>query len=175
MPIAFILPYIAAAGAVYGAVQANEGAKAADYYGRAQADQGRLAQGEQKAANAQAAAQERRNQIREERVRRARILQTSENTGTSGSSGEAGSLGALSTGLSSNIGSNLGSIQRANTLSDIGQRSADFAGAMREGQAQQQFGQSLFQMGTSIFSASGGFGVSKPPSLAPVVDHSFKS
>lgn len=126
------------------------------------AGQQQIARGEQKAANAAQAAQERRNQIREERVRRAKILQASENTGVSGSSGETGAIGGMSTALSSNIGANLGSIQRANTLSDVSQNIANFEGAFRQAQQQQQMGNQLFSMGTSIFGAAGGFGANTP-------------
>lgn len=128
------------------------------------AGQQQIARGEQKAANAAQAAQERRNQVREERVRRAKILQASESTGVAGSSGEIGAIGGMSTALSSNIGANLGSIQRANTLSDVSQNIANFEGAFRQAQQQQQMGNQLFSMGTSIFGASGGFGANTPPS-----------
>lgn len=59
-------------------------------------------------AKAEAAAQRNeqiRQQVREERVRRATILQSSQNTGVGGSSGELGSLGALQTSIGANIGS----------------------------------------------------------------------
>jgi len=46
--------------------------------------------------------------IREQRVRRARILQASENTGTEGSSQESGVLGGMSTVFSQSVGSQAG-------------------------------------------------------------------
>lgn len=45
------------------------------------------------------AASERRQLLREERIRRARLLQGAQNTGTSGSSGEAGASGAITTNI----------------------------------------------------------------------------
>lgn len=68
---------------------------------------------EQQASNAEKAARERRQQIREERVRRAKIMQASENTGVSGSSGELGSIAGLGTQLGSNLGANASSLSHA--------------------------------------------------------------
>lgn len=47
----------------------------------------------------------RRQKVREERIRRARIIAASENTGTGSSSGAAGAVGALSTNLSGMVAS----------------------------------------------------------------------
>jgi hypothetical protein len=99
-----------------------------------QAQQQKNIQNEQKAANAAQSAAERRRQIREERIKKARVMQGATNTGTSGSSGEFGALGSLSTQLSSNIGTNLGSLQTANNISIFSQASAD------AGTTAQQFG-----------------------------------
>lgn len=98
---------------------------------------------EQRAANASAAAKERRQQIREERIRRATILQSSENSDVQGSSGESGALGSLSTQLGSNIGFNLGQMQSANNISIFQQKAADW----------QAIGQIAQQAG-SMFAAS---------------------
>jgi hypothetical protein len=111
---------------------------------------------EQRASNAANAALERRKQIREERVRRARILQSGENSGTAGSSSEAGAVGGLSTTLSSNVGFNLGEIMRSQNISLFQQ---DYANA----QANQATGNDLFNLGSSIFQASGGFSNFKKP------------
>jgi len=113
-------------------------------------------QSEQKAANVAAAANERRQQIREARVRRSRILQSATNTGASGSSGEFGALGSLGTGLSANIGSNLGQIATANRMSDLGQTAADFGTKANVAGVNAQDATSMFQLSTSIFSAVGG-------------------
>lgn len=98
---------------------------------------------EQRASNAAAAAKERRQQIREERIRRATILQSSENSDVQGSSGESGALGSLSTQLGSNIGFNLGQEQSANNISLFQQHAADW----------QAIGQIAQQAG-SMFAAS---------------------
>jgi hypothetical protein len=52
--------------------------------------------------------------IREQRIRRARILQAGENTGTTGSSQESGVLGGMSTVFSQSVGS-----QASQKLSNI--------------------------------------------------------
>lgn len=65
----------------------------------------------QQVSQAEQAAQQnqnRRAQVREERVRRAQVLQSSQNTGVSQSSGELGATSALGT----LIGGNLASMQR---------------------------------------------------------------
>ena len=102
------------------------------YTGMAQADaasESAAAQGrsraEQQAKNAADAAKERRNQIREERVKQARIQQAAINTGTSGSSGETGALSSITTQTQANEGFNLGAIQRANNISLFSQQAAD--------------------------------------------------
>jgi hypothetical protein len=78
----------------------------------------------QNASNRQAQVEEQRQKVREERIRRARILQAGEAGGTSGSSGELGALGSMSTQLQSNIGSSLGRIQNAQTATGAQQKIA---------------------------------------------------
>lgn len=65
---------------------------------------GKVSQAEQEAK----ANEGRRQQIREERVRRASIMQSSENTGVAASSGQLGSISALG----SQVGGNISSINR---------------------------------------------------------------
>lgn len=115
--------------------------------------QGR-AQRETNAQKATEAANERRKLVREERVRRARILQSGINTGTDGSSGEAGALGSLSTQLNSNLGFNAGTLARAGNISVFNQQAFD------AGQDAAKFDQ-LYSMSSSIFQANGGFGAFK--------------
>lgn len=98
------------------------------------------------AQNAADAAKERRQQIREERVRRARVIQASINTGVADSSGELGAVGALSTNLNSNIGSNLGKMQTAENISIFNQGAADAQGNIQEIGNQMQLTQSIFNM-----------------------------
>lgn len=67
---------------------------------------------EQRASNAQQAAAAARDQYRQDRIKRARILQSSENSGDSYSSGELGSLGSLQTQFSDNEGQVQGNYDR---------------------------------------------------------------
>ena len=124
------------------------------------ADKQKEAQAEQKASMAQQAAAERRSKIREERVRRARILQAGENTGTAGGSAEFGAMSGLATDLSANLGFNLGQLQSANNRSNLLQDAADFSTAASNFQVNAQYGQQAQGLVGSIFS-TGAFG-SKP-------------
>lgn len=154
--ISSIIMGVAAAVSVASFVEAKEarGEQKAAVQEQAKV-QGQI-QSEQKAANVAAAATERRSQIREARVRRARVMQSATNTGASGSSGEFGALGALGTGLSSNVGANLGQIQTANRVSELGQTAANFGTQANMARLNEQDATSMFQLSTSIFSATGG-------------------
>jgi hypothetical protein len=141
--------------AVVGAGTVIEGqrdAKAAARY--SQQAQARAAS-EQRAANASEAARERRAQVREERVRRARILQTAQNTGTSDSSGELGALGSLSTNLGAGIGTNLGKIQTAQNLSIFGQQQADAQTGLTMANLKVQQGQFIMSQASNIATIGG--------------------
>lgn len=67
---------------------------------------------------------ERRNQIREARIRRAQLLVASEASGTVGSSAEVGAIGSIQSQLSSNIGYLSGTRDRSNLISLYNQRAA---------------------------------------------------
>lgn len=113
------------------------------------------AQAEQQAMNAQKAAEERRQQVREERVRRAKILQSSENSGTSGSSGMIGAIGGLSTQLASNIGSNQGSLMHSQAIGNFSQVAADFDTKSQEALLSAQQATTFANFSSSIFTAAG--------------------
>lgn len=100
----------AAAVSTIASVSAQKDAKGRARDAAASEDRARA---EQKALAAGKAMNEQRQQIREERVRRARILQSAENTGVSESSGEAGAVGSLSTNLGTNLGFNAGALASA--------------------------------------------------------------
>lgn len=144
-----VIAAIAGAAATVGGVviQYNAGQDAKDAQRRRAASE--------KATNAAAAARERRQQIREERIRRARVLQSAENSGTAGSSGEFGAIGALSTNLNSNIGANLGSLRESNIMSGINQDLANSQHKANNGVLLGQVGSSIFNIGTSsLFSST---------------------
>jgi|LakMenEpi03Aug12_release.lakeMendotaPanAssembly.Ray.scaffolds.fasta_scaffold01034_67 hypothetical protein len=117
----------------------------------------RKARDEQKAAQAAQSAAERRTQIREERVKRARLLQSGVNSGVTGSSGEAGASGGLSTQLGTNIGFNLGQGQAASNISDAGQNAADFLSSARSHTVDANQWGSIGALSMNIFEKSGGF------------------
>jgi hypothetical protein len=119
---------------------------------RKEADaQGRVIQSEQKANNAAAMAQERRKSLREERVRRGRIMQASEASGVEGSSGEFGALGALGTNLATNMGANVGAAASGERTGNAMQSQSD---AMSKARSADQ----MFNFSSSIFQSVGGFG-----------------
>lgn len=133
-------------------VEAKDAREEASSNARRSAEAQRKAQEIQQAGSAQQAAAERRQQIREERVRRARIMQASSNTGTVGGSAEFGAIGGLGTQLQSNIGQNLGAIQRGQEIGSFGQQAADFTTAANRNMNDATNAQSLFSLSTSIFS-----------------------
>lgn len=115
------------------------------------AEQQKEARSVQEASNAQQAAIESRQQIREERVRRSRIMQSAQNTGTAYSSGEFGAIGSLATGLNSNIGANRGALMRGQQISAFQQNAADFNLTAQNAGIDAANAQSLFSLSTSIF------------------------
>lgn len=114
-------------------------------------------QAEQRAEQAARSAGERRQQIREERVKRSRIMQASQNTGVGGSSGEAGALSSASTQLGANVGFNLGAIQSANNITGLNQAIADTSSAYQEQANAPNNFNAISQLGTSLFGGTGGF------------------
>ena len=111
---------------IVGAITAIVGAGVSVHQSNKAASAQRRAQSEQRAGNKAQSMQERRNQLREERQRRAALLATSSAAGTSGSAGEMGAMGSLSTKLSSNLGMNLGALQTANNISIFQQQAQDY-------------------------------------------------
>jgi hypothetical protein len=109
------------------------------------------AQKVQAASNKAAQMEERRQQIREERVRRARILQAGENSGTSLSSGEAGALGGLSTNLSSNMSANFNKINSSQQLSGFAQDVADASNNAKTAMFASSLAGAAVDMSGSIF------------------------
>lgn len=115
------------------------------------ADQQREAQSEQKAVNAAQQNADRRALIREERVRRARILQGSENSGTAYSSGEAGATSSLATQYFANLGTSLGGAKAAANISNFQQTAADFSTTAAQKSQDASMFQQLGNLGANIF------------------------
>ena len=112
-----------------------------------QADIQEEQQAQQGASQDVASIEQRRRQIREQKVRQSQIEQSAINTGTSGSSGAGGASGALATNVMTNVSVGSGMSRTANNMSSLGQQSANLAGnsAMWQG---------VGQVGSSLFSAS---------------------
>lgn len=108
----------AIASVIGGIAQANATASAAA--------QEKEARNIQSAQQQTAGTESRRQRIREERMRRAMILASSENQGTSSSSGSIGSVGALSTNLAGLIGSSLGESKANSAVNRRVQSAADY-------------------------------------------------
>ena len=109
---------IASAGtAVYGIIQSQN----------AREDQAK-ARAVAEAQNTQQQMDAKRQQIRAERVQRARVLQSASNTGTAYSSGEAGAVGSIETQLSGNMGSLNAAASNSAEMSGYQQAAADAAG-----------------------------------------------
>lgn len=164
---------ISAAGVV-GSISAQQNAKKESK--RAAEDQRKI-QSENRATAAQQRAQEQRTQVREERVRRARILQSAENGGVDGSSGEIGAVGALSTNLGNNLGINLGRAASADRSSIFAQSAADHTfEANKSMQEANMWGQAS-SIGKNIFMGQmgAGTGQSTPFSLADPIGDLLRS
>lgn len=145
--------------AVIGAIAAVAGTTTAIVNGnKARADaraanqKAEQAANETKAQNAQDKANAARAQYREERVKRARIINSATNTGTQDSSGELGALGTLSTAFSVNQGAIEGGYQRGQTIGGLQQDAANSLFAANQSQGKASQGQQLAGLGASLFS-----------------------
>lgn len=93
------------------------------------------------------ARENRRQLLREERIRRARIMQGSNNAGGSGSSGEAGALGAITTNVDSQVAASRGESKANTGINLFNQRAQDY-----QNQAQQALAWGeVFQGGLTTF------------------------
>lgn len=149
----------AIAAVVVTAASAYQQSKQASAAAKDRKEASRVAQAEQAAQQNQ----NRRQQVREERVRRAAIVQSAQNTGVSQSSGELGATSALG----SLIGGNLAGMQRTqNTSAAIGNLSQSAVDAEQKGAVWGAVG----QVSGSIFGAAvGNIGSSGSPNVNPPV------
>lgn len=166
MPVALAVAglVVAVAGTTASVVQGNKARADA----RAAADDQKQAQDVQTAQNAQSAAEAQRQQLRDARVKQARILQGASNSGADNSSGELGAIGAVATNLSNNQGQSLGAQDRAAQISNLNQSAADASfDSRQDSQIGQQFAQ-FGQLGGSIFGAT-----TKMPTVAKQINSIF--
>lgn len=148
---------LSAIGTIFSAYQQSVAQDDARDAASRSAEEQRRAKQEAQAGQAQHAALERRAQLREERIRRARLLQSSENTGVTSSSGALGGVGNLSTQLGSNLGFNLGQQQKASNITNYNQSAADFLSSAQNHMNDANMWGQVENVGASIFKASGGF------------------
>lgn len=136
MGISIILGVLSAvAGVVGGMAQAKATKKAA----AAQKESNEIQTAQQKVTSQES----KRSKIREQRVRRAQILQASENVGVQDSSGQVGAIGALDTNLSGRFGQSVGQSKTNEGINKQNQIAADarakaasigaFTGAVQSG------------------------------------------
>lgn len=111
---------------------------------------------QQQAAEAQKRMEERRASARRRRIARARVAQSSENTGAAGSSAEAGALGSINTQAAAE---RTGIAVREKASEAIGKSQQKLS----ELNVQGQIGQAATSLGTSIFAYGGGFNQPKVP------------
>jgi hypothetical protein len=145
------------------AAAAYEQSQAASSAAKDRKKAAQISQAEQ-AAQAQ---QSRRSQVREERVRRATILQSSQNTGVSQSSGELGASSALGSLISGNLA---GAARQQNSSTGIGAANQSAANADIQGAqwgAIGNFAGSVFGMAASAATKSGGTTQVQPTTAAP--------
>ncbi len=107
----------------------------------------------QAAENASKAAAEKRRLLREERVRRANILQSSEGTGVTDSSGQIVALENVASKAGDAIAMNEGALEAAGQMSIFEQNASNFQGEarnhMNDANMWGQVGQAGFSMGMS--------------------------
>lgn len=104
------------------AYSSSEGQKAQ----RAGAREQKKAQEQQTATEQIKLAASRRQQIREERIRRAQILQKAETLGVGTGSGVSGATGALGTTTAANLGAQFGEGVAVSSINQNLQKAADF-------------------------------------------------
>jgi len=97
--------------------------------------------------SAVASKENRRQLMREERIRRARIMQGSENAGGAGSSGEAGAMGAITTNVGGQIAASSGESRANAGINQWQQKALDFDNKARQALA---WGE-VFQGGITTF------------------------
>ena len=151
--IALIGLAVAAGSAVMQYSNARDARKAQE---QSAAEQ-RKARAEQSASQALQQAQEQRQQIREERVRRAQIMQASQQSGTAGSSAESGALGGMASQLGSNIGFNRSIAASGQAITGFNQAAADYTtSSQRSTQSANMWG-NVGSIGVNMFNSAGGF------------------
>jgi hypothetical protein len=156
MPVALVVMAVAAvASAVTSVVSGNQSRAAARHANDLQEQ----AANEQRAGNAQQEAAAARDQYRQDRIRRARIMQSADNSGVQNGSGEIGALGSLQTQYSSNQGMMQGNYDRGvrigNDMSEANQTLFDAQQKAGQMQGLSTIFQTVGSLAGTFYGASG--------------------
>jgi hypothetical protein len=143
---------------VASAYQQNKAAKEA---AKERKDAGKVQQAEQTAVKND----NRRQQIREERVRRASIIQASQNTGVSESSGQLGATSALGSLISGNLASTSRQANSSNAIGGHLQSATNLDAKVSTWGQIGAFSSSIFGMAAGSAASGGG-----SPNINPPVD-----
>lgn len=115
---------------------------------------------EQQATQAMQRDQERRQQVRENRIKVAQMLQSSENTGTGYSSGEAGGVSSLNSQMNTNLGFISGAAMHTDAASSYNQKASDlwfrateYQNSANQWQSWGRLGQSALSLGGDIYNS----------------------
>ena len=139
---------MAVAGAV-SAVAAVVGVGYSIYSGERAADAQEEAQATNRASQGAALAAQRRQQVRQRRIRQAQILSEAETRGVAGASSETGALGSIATQFASNIAFSTGQTASADAMSKSLSKAAGF-------KQQQQIGSAISSLGFTGLNLFGG-------------------
>lgn len=158
---ALIIGAVAAVAGIGASVVAGNQQRAAARHAQDMQEQ---AAGLQRAGQAQQQAEQAREQYRQDRVRRARILQSAENSGAEYGSGEIGATGSLQTQYATNQGSITGTYQRnvqiGNDLSEANQ-------SIFQGQQRASFTSNIGSIFTGVGSLANSYASSQARNKIP--------
>ena len=146
MPVTAIVAVAAVASVAVGVIGAQKQAKAQQNAAEQEAKAQRIAEKREKAR----LRREQRQRTREERVRRAAILQRSENKGVGESSGVSGATSALATNFGSANAFAQGEFNKYQAIGAAQQRAADFRQDANEIGANTVLAQSIFKGAATV-------------------------
>lgn len=144
--------------AAYSTVKQNSEAKKSRNLQAQALNEEREARETQLKRDEEAARRSRRQEIRAERIRRAQIVNTSEQTGTSQTSGFSGALGSLSSQLNSSLGFSGQQSAFNRSISTSLQNATNFNFAASQKQDSAGFYGNLAGTSFNVFNSLGGFG-----------------
>lgn len=135
---------VIAIGAIVSAAAAVGGAVVSAQQGQAAAAKQREAARVQAAQNAINSANAARQQVRDETVRRAQILQASQDTGTQGSSGSLGAVSSLGSQVGNSLAEGSGMLGSSIAIGNLNQSAADAFGRASTARAVSGVASSIF-------------------------------